>query len=62
MAESSNRRAEIIAEHHELSVKHTNALQDATFIGWQPGQIALHEERSERMVLLRSQLASLDGD
>jgi hypothetical protein len=62
MAEPSKRRAEIISELHDLSVKHDNAVQDATFMGWQPDQLALDEKRSQRIALLRTRLATLDED
>jgi hypothetical protein len=55
MADTS-RAAQLTAELLRLSQQQTKALEDATFLGWQPGQLEAYQERGERVSLLRQRL------
>jgi hypothetical protein len=46
-------RLQILAELSELGVQRSEALEDATFMGWGPAESALYEQRLERTALLR---------
>jgi hypothetical protein len=50
-------RSETEAEISALMKKQTKATEDATFLGWNPAEAVAHEERHERLVWLRRQLA-----
>jgi hypothetical protein len=55
--------AEILsAELDLLSKKQINAVKDATFLGWQPGELELYNARRERINLLKRRLAAFGGD
>lgn len=60
MSVPSKSRAEIVAEIEKLSKQHSDAVQDATFMGWQPRQMKAHEERAKRIGVLRNDLAEFD--
>lgn len=55
MADTS-RKAQITAELLQLTQQQIKALEDATFLGWQPGQLKAYQERGEQVSLLRQQL------
>jgi hypothetical protein len=55
MADSS-RKAQLTAELLLLAQQQLKTLEDATFLGWQPGQLDAYQERGERVSLLRHQL------
>ncbi len=50
------RKAQLTAELLELTKKQQRALQDATFLGWLPGQLEAYDERGEQVSLLRREL------
>jgi hypothetical protein len=50
------RTDQITAELLQLTQQQRKALEDATFLGWQPGQLDSYQERGERVSLLRQQL------
>jgi len=54
-----NRQAEVTAELLKLSLQQATALQDATFLGWNPARLEAYQERGDRIVLLRRELAAL---
>ena len=56
-----NRQAEVTAELLKLSLQQATALQDATFLGWNPERLDAFQERGDRVVLLRRELAILMG-
>jgi hypothetical protein len=55
MADTS-RKAQITAELLVLSQQQIKTLEDATYLGWQPGQLKEYQERGEKVSLLRQQL------
>jgi hypothetical protein len=56
MAETSW-KARLTAELLQLTKQQHKALEDATFLGWQPGQVEAYQQRGERVSLLRQRLA-----
>lgn len=56
MAETS-RQVLLTAELLQLTQQQQEALKDATFLGWLPGQLEAYQERGERVSLLRQQLS-----
>lgn len=50
------RKAQLTAELLELTQKQLKALEDATLLGWLPGQLAIYQERGERVSFLRREL------
>jgi hypothetical protein len=56
MADTS-RKSQLTAELLQLTGHQHEALEDATFLGWQSGQLDAYQERGERVSLLRQQLA-----
>jgi hypothetical protein len=55
MADNS-RKAQLTAELLHLTEQQHKALQDATFLGWEPGKLDAYQKRGERVSLLRQQL------
>jgi hypothetical protein len=55
MADTS-RKAQLTAELLLVAQQQLKTLEDATFLGWQPGQLDAYQERGERVSLLRQQL------
>ncbi|MGA3107153.1 MAG: hypothetical protein ABSD53_21940 [Terriglobales bacterium] len=56
MADTS-RKSQLTAELLQLTQQQQEALEDATFLRWQPGQLDAYQERRERVSLLRQQLS-----
>lgn len=56
MAETS-RKGQLTAELLQLTEQQPEALEDATFLGWQPGQLDAYQERGDRVSMLRQQLS-----
>jgi hypothetical protein len=56
MADTS-RKSRLTAELLQLNQQQQKALEDATFLKWQPGQRDAYQERRERVSLLRQQLS-----
>jgi hypothetical protein len=52
----TTRKSQLTAELLQLTQQQQKALEDATFLGWQPGQLEAYQERGERVSLLRQQL------
>ena len=42
--------------HSELTQQQQKSLEDATYLGWRPGQLEAYQGRGERVSLLRQQL------
>jgi hypothetical protein len=61
MADTS-RKAQITAELLLLSQQQLKALEDATFLGWQDGQLDAYSKRGERVSFLREQLILADAE
>jgi hypothetical protein len=52
----TSRKAQLTAELLRLTQQQQKALQDAIFLGWQPGQLDAYQQRGERVSLLRQEL------
>jgi hypothetical protein len=52
----TSRKAQLTAELLHLTQQQQKALEDATFLGWQSGQLEAYQERGERVSQLRQQL------
>jgi hypothetical protein len=52
----ATRKAQITAELLQLTQQQQKALEDATFLGWQSGQLDAYQARGERISELRRQL------
>lgn len=59
MAAYSDQRAQLLKEIAELSAKQSEALNDATFVGWTPEETAAYEKRRKRLEVLHRLLADL---
>jgi hypothetical protein len=57
----ASRKAQISAELLQLTQQQQKALQDATYLGWLPGQLDEYQKRGDRVFLLRQQLKLADG-
>ena len=55
----TTRKALLTAELLQLTQQQLKALQDATYLGWQPGQLQAYQDRGERVSLLREKLAAV---
>jgi hypothetical protein len=53
----TSRKAQLTAELLQLTQEQQKALQDATFLGWQPDRLEAYQERGRRVSLLRQQLS-----
>jgi hypothetical protein len=60
--ERATTRPEIEAEIVTLTSQQIQAVKDATFMGWEPAELAAHEERRIRLIWLRMRIAGLDAD
>jgi hypothetical protein len=56
-----NERADLFAEISLLQKQQLKSFEAATFFGWTPEAKADHDKRADRMDLLCSRLAELDG-
>ena len=61
MTDTSARCAALTLEINALAALQAKAVKDATFLGWQPRELAAYEERGRRGVALRKELSSLEG-
>jgi hypothetical protein len=59
-----SRKARLTAELLRLTQRQSKALEDATYLGWEPGALKAYQERGDRVSLLRQQLnaAVLEDD
>jgi len=57
MAADTTRKAQLTAELLQLTQQQQKALEDATFLGWQPAQLDAYQERGERVSSLRRELS-----
>jgi hypothetical protein len=62
MTSRTTRRAEIAAKIAELSEQQAKAVANATYLGWRADERAAYDARSDRLALLRGQLAPLTDD
>ena len=60
MADSQN-RARLLAEMSLLRKQQLESMENATFCGWTPEATADRDKRADRIQLLLSWLAGLDG-
>ena len=56
MTGDASRKAQLTAELLKLTQVQQKALEDATYLGWQPGQLEAYQDRGERISLLRQRL------
>jgi hypothetical protein len=49
-------KAQLTAELLLLTKQQHKALEDAVFLGWEPGQVEAYQERGDRVSLLRQRL------
>ena len=56
MTADASRKAQLTAELLKLTQVQQKALEDATYLGWQPGQLEAYQDRGERISLLRQRL------
>jgi hypothetical protein len=61
MTSRTTQTAELAAEIAKLSKHQAQAIHDATYLGWRDGERAAYDKRSDRIALLRSQLALLNS-
>jgi hypothetical protein len=59
MADLEKQKAEVIAELSDLTRQQIKAVKDATFMGWDPAELAAYEQRNKRIAWLRQTLGSL---
>ena len=59
MADSHDPRAQLLEEITEIFAQQSNALNNATFVGWTPEEKAAFEKRRKRLALLHQRLADL---
>ena len=59
MANSDDSRARLVQEIAELFSKQSEALDNATFVGWTHKEDTVYRLRSERLTLLFKRLADL---
>jgi hypothetical protein len=52
----TSRKVQLAAKLLRLTEQQHKALEDATFLGWEAGQLDAYQERGERVSLLRQQL------
>jgi hypothetical protein len=52
----TSRKAQLTAKLLQLTQQQQKALQDAIYLGWEPGRLEEYQKRGERVVLLRQQL------
>jgi hypothetical protein len=61
MTSRTTQKVKLAAEIAELSRQQAKAVHDATYLGWPADERAAYDERSDRIALLRGQLASLNS-
>jgi hypothetical protein len=61
MTSRATQKAELATEIAELSKLQAKAIHDATYLGWRDGERAAYDQRSDRIALLRGQLAVLNS-
>jgi ATP-dependent exoDNAse (exonuclease V) alpha subunit len=61
MMSRTTQKAEIAAELAELSRQQAKAIHDATYLGWRDSERAAYDKRSDRIALLRDQIAALNS-
>lgn len=59
MADSHGPRAQLLEEIAEIFAQQSEALNNATFMGWTPEENAAYEKRRKRLALLNQRLADL---
>jgi len=59
MADSHDPRAKLLQEITEIFAQQSEALNNATFVGWTPEEKAAFEKRRKRLKLLNQRLADL---
>jgi hypothetical protein len=52
----TSRKDKLTAELLLLTQQQTKALEDATYMGWRPGELDAYQQRGDRVSLLRQQL------
>jgi hypothetical protein len=57
---SDIRRAELTAEIAVLQREHLESLSTARFYGWTPATAEAHDQRADRLAVLRHELNTLD--
>jgi hypothetical protein len=61
MAADISRKVQLTAELLQLMQRQQKAREDATFLGWQAGQLDAYEELGERISVLRKELLLADA-
>jgi hypothetical protein len=56
----ADKRKALTAELLQLTEQQLKALQDATFLGWEPGRLDAYQKRGKRVSWLRQQLNDVD--
>lgn len=59
MADLEKQRAAITAELSDLTRQQIKAVKDATFMGWEPAELAAYETRTKRIAVLRQALTDM---
>lgn len=62
MGREFTEREQIASEFRDLLQKNLQAIQNATFLGWTPGDRIAQEERLERILRLGKILGSFDTE